>query len=60
LFIVKLSLFSHSFKKYITQLRIEYLIKELKEEHIYRNYTIKYLAEEIGYTNASAFTRVLK
>lgn len=49
-----------SFKQYITQLRIEYLIKKLKEERFYRNYTIKSLAEEIGYTNASAFTRAFK
>ena len=49
-----------SFKKYITELRIEYLIKKLKEERKFRNYTIKSLAEEIGYTNASAFTRAFK
>lgn len=49
-----------SFKKYITELRIEYLIKKLKEERKFRNYTIKSLAEEIGYTNASAFTRTFK
>ena len=49
-----------SFKQYITELRIEYLIKKLTEDIKYRTYTIKYLAEEIGYTNASAFTRAFK
>jgi AraC-like DNA-binding protein len=49
-----------SFKQYITALRILYLIKKLEEDKEYRKYTIKYLAEEIGYTNASAFTRAFK
>ncbi|SDS21400.1 AraC-type DNA-binding protein [Polaribacter sp. KT25b] len=51
---------NQSFKQYITELRIEYLIKRLIEEKKFRNYTIKSLAEEIGYTNASAFTRAFK
>lgn len=51
---------NQSFKQYITGLRIEYLIKKLIEENKFRNYTIKSLAEEIGYTNASAFTRAFK
>jgi AraC-like DNA-binding protein len=52
--------FNQSFKQYITELRIEYLIKNLTKENKYRNYTIKSLGEEIGYTNASAFTRAFK
>jgi YesN/AraC family two-component response regulator len=51
---------NQSFKQYITGLRIEYLLKKLIEENKFRNYTIKALAEEIGYTNASAFTRAFK
>jgi AraC-like DNA-binding protein len=49
-----------SFKQYVTELKIEYLIKKLKVDKNYRKYTIKYLAEEIGYTSASAFTRAFK
>jgi AraC-like DNA-binding protein len=49
-----------SFKQYIAQLRINYLIKKLNSDKKYHNYTIQYLAEEIGYTNASAFTRAFK
>jgi AraC-like DNA-binding protein len=49
-----------SFKQYITELKIEYLIKQLKIDKNYKKYTIKYLAEEIGYTSASAFTRAFK
>ncbi|MFQ3181962.1 MAG: AraC-like DNA-binding protein [Polaribacter sp.] len=49
-----------SFKQYVTELKIEYLIKKLKIDKNYRKYTIKYLADEIGYTSASAFTRAFK
>lgn len=52
--------YNQSFKQYVTRLRIEYLIKKLTEENKFKNYTIKSLAEEIGYTNASAFTRAFK
>ena len=51
---------NQSFKQYITQLRIEYLIEKLKSDPKYRNYTIKSLGEEIGYRNASAFARAFK
>ena len=49
-----------TFKQYITKLRINYLLKELKTNKHYQNYTIEYLAKEIGYTNASAFSRAFK
>jgi len=49
-----------SFKQYISKLRIDYLINRLKTDKRHHNYTIQYLAEEIGYTNASAFTRAFK
>ncbi|NVJ89736.1 MAG: AraC family transcriptional regulator [Flavobacteriaceae bacterium] len=52
--------YNQSFKNYITNLRIEYLVKQLKENKTLRNYTIKALAEEIGYSNASAFSRAFK
>ena len=49
-----------SFKQYVTKLRIDYLIRKLNTEEQYQNYTIQYLAQEIGYTNPSAFTRAFK
>jgi AraC-like DNA-binding protein len=49
-----------SFKQYISKLRIDHLIDKLKNDKKYHNYTIQYLAIEIGYTNASAFTRAFK
>ncbi|TVZ55723.1 AraC-like DNA-binding protein [Lutibacter sp. Hel_I_33_5] len=51
---------NQSFTQYLTEVRINYLINQLKEDKNFRNYTIKALAQEIGYTNASAFTRVFK
>jgi len=49
-----------TFKSLITEMRINYIIDKLRNDKKYRNYTIKALAAEVGYTNASAFTRVFK
>lgn len=49
-----------SFKLYISELRINYLIKALRSDVKLRSYTVQALAEEVGYTNASAFTRAFK
>ena len=48
------------FKQYYTSLRIEYLIKQFEEDKNYRKYTIEYVGQLIGYTNASAFSRAFK
>ena len=47
-------------KAYLTTLRINYLVEKLNNEKKYRRYSIQSLAKEIGYTNASAFTRLFK
>ena len=49
-----------SFKQYLLELRINYLTERLKTDRKLKKYTIQSLAEEIGYTNASAFTRAFK
>ena len=49
-----------SFKQYLLELRIDYLIHKLETDKKYKKYTIQTLAEEIGYRNASAFTRAFK
>lgn len=49
-----------TFKEYYTSLRIKYIIEKLENDKNYRKYTIKYMGEIIGYTNASAFTRAFK
>lgn len=47
-----------NFSNYIHDLRINYLIKLLKTDKRYLNYSIHALASEIGYKNHSTFTRV--
>ena len=49
-----------TFKQYTTELRINYLLREIDNNHQLRKYTIKALGKEIGYTDASAFTRAFK
>ncbi|CAL2077003.1 AraC family transcriptional regulator [Tenacibaculum sp. 190524A02b] len=52
--------YNEPFKQYYTKLRINYIIEKLKSDTTYRKYAIQALAEEVGYTNASAFTRAFK
>ena len=49
-----------TYRQYITELRINYLIKILTTNSKFRKYTIEALGEEIGYTNASSFSRSFK
>ena len=49
-----------TFKQYTTELRINYLLREIDNNLQLRKYTIKALGKEIGYTDASAFTRAFK
>jgi len=49
-----------SFKQYCTKLKINYVVEKLKSDKTFRKYSIQAIADEIGYTNASAFTRAFK
>ena len=49
-----------TYKQYVTDLKIQYLTHKLKTDSKYLNYTIEALGKEIGYTNASSFTRAFK
>lgn len=49
-----------NFNTYINELRINYITGKLKEHTVYRNYKIKYLAEESGFSTHSAFAAAFK
>ncbi len=49
-----------SFKEYTNTLRIEHIIKELKEKPITRQFSIDAIAKELGYSNASSFSKIFK
>lgn len=49
-----------SFKQYLIGLRITHLIKELDKKPILRKHSIQAIAESVGYSNASSFTRIFK
>ncbi|MGM5629868.1 helix-turn-helix transcriptional regulator [Apibacter raozihei] len=51
---------SKSFNKYINGLRINYITKKLFESTVYRQYKIKYLAEECGYSSPQVFVLAFK
>lgn len=49
-----------NFNGYINELRVNYIIHQLKTDPIYLNYKISYLAEECGFSSHSSFTTVFK
>ena len=49
-----------NFNTYINELRINYITDKLKENTVYRNYQIKFLAEESGFSTHSAFAAAFK
>ncbi len=51
---------NHNFTSYINELRINYIIKKLYEDPIYREYKITYLAEECGYATPRVFVNAFK
>ena len=49
-----------TYKQYIAELRMNYLLNLINKEPKYRKYTIEALGNKIGYTNASSFSRSFK
>lgn len=49
-----------SFSNYINNLRIEYVLRELKEDELLRKYTVKALALEVGFKNAESFSKAFQ
>ncbi|WP_298514004.1 helix-turn-helix domain-containing protein [uncultured Kordia sp.] len=49
-----------SFSAYITDLRINYAIRRLKEDKKFRSYTIDSIAREIGFNRSESFSKAFK
>ncbi|WP_298509302.1 AraC family transcriptional regulator [uncultured Kordia sp.] len=45
-----------NFAKYMNEIRIDYAITQLKENKLFRSYTIKAIAQEVGFNNAQSFS----
>jgi len=52
--------FGKNFNTYINDLRINYAIVRLKNDVIFRSYSIQSIAEELGYKSADSFTKYFK
>lgn len=52
--------YGYSFTRYLNTLRINYAIKRLDVDPRFRKYTIKAIAQEIGFAKADSFNRVFK
>lgn len=49
-----------SFNEYITELRMQYTLKRLQNDPLFRAYSIKSIAQEVGYKSADSFTKHFK
>ncbi|MCU7617407.1 helix-turn-helix transcriptional regulator [Chryseobacterium sp. PBS4-4] len=49
-----------NFSQYLNELRINYVVKELKSNEKLRKYTISAIASEIGYNNSESFSNAFK
>lgn len=49
-----------TFKQYISDLRINYVTEKLHKDKKFQKYAVESIGKEIGYSNASAFTRAFK
>ena len=52
--------YGDNFTSYLNDLRINYAINRLKDEPIFRSYTIQAISEELGYKSANTFTKVFR
>ncbi len=46
-----------NFSQYINDLRVEFIVRELKVNKKYRNYTIKAIADECGFNSSESFSK---
>lgn len=54
------NLFGTTFNEYINELRIKYFLLKIKEDTLYRKYTIKSIANEIGFKSKETFNKAFK
>ena len=52
--------FGKNFNTYINDLRINYALLRLKNDVIFRSYSIQSIAEEVGYKSTDSFTKYFK
>ena len=45
-----------NFSQYLNELRINYIVEELKTNRIIRKHTIAAIADDLGYNNSESFT----
>ena len=48
------------FVQYITDLRIEYALQQLKNDAVFRSFDIKSIAQEVGFNTAESFSKAFK
>ncbi len=48
------------FVQYITDLRIEYALQQLKNDAMFRSFDIKSIAQEVGFNTAESFSKAFK
>ncbi|MFD0861496.1 helix-turn-helix domain-containing protein [Sungkyunkwania multivorans] len=46
-----------NFSNYINNIRVNYAVSKLKNDHLFRSYTIKAIANEVGFRNAESFSK---
>jgi AraC-like DNA-binding protein len=49
-----------SFSEYVNNLRINYVLKELQDNSVFRKYTLQTISEEIGYKSPTTFINAFK
>jgi AraC-like DNA-binding protein/TolA-binding protein len=50
----------NSFSTYLSNLRIDYAINQLKENLVFRKYTVKAISFEVGFNNVQSFTKAFQ
>ncbi|MBC8753542.1 hypothetical protein H2O64_02590 [Kordia sp. YSTF-M3] len=46
-----------TFRSYVNDLRIDYTVKKIKSDGVFRNYTIRAIADEVGFSNSESYAK---